>query len=184
MNGREAFVKLMKGNEAYMRADKVSLDVSVFRRHDLVEGGQRPIATVICCSDARILPEAIFSANTGELFVIRVPGNVIGPMEMAGIEYAVGHLHTPLVFVLGHDHCESVESAMHGGEAGFMASVTNEITSAIGQEKDPLEASRKNVRHAVAKIKAAVKYFHGEPRKVALCGGVYHQISGRVEVVV
>ncbi|MBR1629186.1 MAG: carbonic anhydrase [Lachnospiraceae bacterium] len=184
MNGREAFVKLMKGNEKYSGTGRVEIDASAFLRHDLVENGQHPIATVICCSDSRVVPEAIFSVNIGELFVIRVAGNVIGAQEMGSIEYAVGHLHTPLVFVLGHDHCGAVAATLEGGAAGFIAAITNEIQSAIDGETNPDEASKKNVRYAVEKLKSAVKHFHGEQQRVILCGGVYHQISGKVEVVV
>ena len=183
MNGREAFVKLMKGNERYQNADRSAIDVSVFRRHNLVENGQHPIATVISCSDSRVVPEAIFSVDIGDLFVIRVAGNVIGPMELASLEYAVGHLHTPLVFVLGHDHCGAVAAALEGGAPGFIAAITNEIKEAIGSEKDPMEASRRNVSHTIERIKSAVKHFHGRQQRVVLCGGVYHQISGLVEIV-
>ncbi len=183
MDGREAFVKLMKGNEKYQKTDRASIDVSVFRRHSLVEKGQHPVACVIACADSRVCPEAIFSVDIGEIFVIRVAGNVIGPHELASVEYAVGHLHVPLVVVLGHDHCGAIKAALAGGAEGFIASITNDIKEAIGTEKNPDEAVRKNVRFEVERIKRAARYFHGEQRRVVLCGAIYHQISGKVEVV-
>ena len=184
MNGREAFIRLMRGNERYCVSDRCSMEVSSFLRRSLVERGQHPFAAVVSCSDSRVLPEAIFSVDIGDIFVVRVSGNAIGMNELASIEYAVGHLNVPLVFVLGHDHCDAVSAALYGGAEGFISAVTNDIRQAIGEERDPEEAARKNIRFSVEKIKVAMRKFKGEPRKVLLGGGLYHQLSGKVEVVV
>jgi carbonic anhydrase len=75
-------------------------------------GGQQPYATILGCSDSRVPPELIFDADFGELFIIRVAGNVISPEVMGSMQYAGAHLHTPLFVVLGHEGCGAVKAAM------------------------------------------------------------------------
>ena len=183
MNGREAFVRLMRGNEKYQRTDKSEIDASVYRRRELLDNGQHPMAAVVCCSDSRVVPEAIFSVDIGDIFVIRIPGNVVAANELGAIEYAVGHLHVPLVFVLGHTGCGAIGATISGEAEGFITALTSEVKRAIGDETDPMEATKKNVSYVVEKIKHAASRFHGEQRKLVLCGGIYHQDSGMVEVV-
>lgn len=185
MEAQRVFERLLKGNERYRKSERMHIDVSAGHRQMLVENGQHPFAAIICCSDSTVIPEAIFSCGVGELFVIRTLGNVVGRHELAGIEYAVTKLEVPLVFVLGHDHCGAM-AAMLGQNTtmGFLSSITSEIREGTDDVKDPLDATRYNVRHGIENIKNAVKSFQGKKRKFALCGGIYHQISGKVEVIV
>jgi carbonic anhydrase len=74
--------------------------------------GQHPFATILGCSDSRVPPELVFDASFGELFVIRVAGNVLGPAIAGTLQYAGVHLHTPLLIVLGHQGCGAVEAAI------------------------------------------------------------------------
>jgi len=74
--------------------------------------GQRPFATIIGCSDSRVPPELIFDAGFGELFIVRVAGNVVSPEVMGSMQYAAVHLHTPLFVVLGHEGCGAVAAAL------------------------------------------------------------------------
>ena len=74
--------------------------------------GQRPFATILGCSDSRVPPELVFDASFGELFVIRVAGNVLGPAIAGTLQYAGVHLHTPLLVVLGHEGCGAVDAAI------------------------------------------------------------------------
>ena len=78
---------------------------------DLYQNGQHPFATIITCSDSRVSPEILFNCRLGDIFVIRTAGNVLSDIDMGSVEYAVGHLHTPLVLVMGHTHCGAVQSA-------------------------------------------------------------------------
>src|SRR4249919_625228 len=84
--------------------------------------GQHPFATILGCSDSRVPPELVFDASFGELFVIRVAGNVLGPAVAGTLQYAGLYLHTPLLVVLGHDGCGAVEAAIaerfHGARHG------------------------------------------------------------------
>ena len=107
-----ALRRLVEGNRIYVEALDHKRDLSQERIADLFENGQRPFACVITCADSRVVPEHIFMTGLGELFVIRVAGNVVGPIELASAVYACEHLHTRLLLVLGHTHCGAIKAAM------------------------------------------------------------------------
>ena len=119
--------------------------------------GKHPKAIVIACSDSRVIPEAIFNAGIGELFTIRVAGNVLDRHQLGSIEYAAAHLHCPLILVLGHTGCGAVSAALGGGGEGYIQYITDEILLAVGKERDPEKACRMNVQHAVEVIKHAFR---------------------------
>lgn len=87
------------------------------RRKDVVDG-QKPFAVLLTCSDSRVVPELIFDTGIGELFVIRVAGNIANPSSIASIEYAVAHLNIKLIVVLGHQNCGAVTAALEGIKNG------------------------------------------------------------------
>src|SRR6478736_5549642 len=107
----EALARLMEGNQRFLRGETQS---AAFRRETLADlaRGQRPYATILGCSDSRVPPEAIFDAGLGELFVVRVAGNILSP-EIAGtFQYAGSYLETPLFVVLGHEGCGAITAAL------------------------------------------------------------------------
>ena len=108
----EALARLMDGNGRFVRGEaRGAVAVPRETLRDLARG-QRPIATILGCSDSRVPPEWIFDAGLGELFVVRVAGNVFSP-EIAGtLQYAGSHLRTPLFVVLGHEGCGAIEAAL------------------------------------------------------------------------
>ena len=83
-----------------------------------VVDGQNPFAVVLTCSDSRVVPELIFDTGIGELFVIRVAGNVANPSSIASVEYAIAHLNVKLIVVLGHQNCGAVTAALASGDNG------------------------------------------------------------------
>lgn len=164
--------RLKEGNAKYLNAAHGLGDVSPAIRRDTAVNGQHPYAAVVACSDSRVPVESIFSAGIGELFVVRVAGNVIGDMELASLEYAVEHLGIKDVVILGHSHCGAVGAALsHGEESGYVKSIIDEIKGAIGNESDPLKASELNVRHSMQK--ASVLAAH-------IIGAIYMIDSGEV----
>lgn len=107
----EALTRLIEGNQRFVWGDAFS---TAFRRETLADlaKAQRPYATVLGCSDSRVPPEWIFDAGLGELFVVRVAGNILSP-EIAGtLQYAGSYLRTPLFVVLGHEGCGAVAAAL------------------------------------------------------------------------
>lgn len=179
---KEALAKLKQGNEKYIKASTNPGDISPAIRKDTCENGQHPYAIVITCADSRVIPEGIFLTGIGELFVIRVAGNVINDFQLGSVEYAADHLGSNLVVVLGHTHCGAVGAAVSGHADGFIKAITDEIQSAIGVEKDEYKACCLNVKHGVEKIESALKIpAGGEKNGLRVVGAVYHIEDGSVE---
>ena len=104
--------RLKLGNDNFVNNELTNSNQDSVRRNDVV-GGQKPFAVVLTCSDSRVVPELIFDTGIGELFVIRVAGNVANTSSIASIEYAVAHLNVSLIVVLGHQNCGAVTSALY-----------------------------------------------------------------------
>jgi carbonic anhydrase len=107
----EALARLVAGNERFVRGEARFPTVQKELLAALAKG-QHPYATVLGCSDSRVPPELIFDAGFGELFIIRVAGNVISPEVMGTLQFAAVHLRTPLFVVLGHEGCGAVGAAL------------------------------------------------------------------------
>ena len=175
----EALAKLKEGNARYLDATSNPGDISAALRKRTCDEGQTPYAIVITCSDSRVIPESIFTAGIGELFTIRVAGNVMDHHQLGSVEYAADHLGTNLVVVLGHTHCGAVGATITSNPSGFVKYITDEIRLAIGDEKDELKACRLNVERSVSVIKEQLHLTDESDLKV--CGAIYHIDSGRVE---
>lgn len=175
----EALAKLKEGNARYLDVASNPGDVSAALRKKTCDEGQAPYAIIITCSDSRVIPESIFTAGIGELFVIRVAGNVMDHHQLGSVEYAADHLGSNLVVVMGHTHCGAVGAAVTSDPSGFVKYITDEIRRAIGDEKDELKACRLNVERSVSVIKEQLHLTEESSLKV--CGAVYHIDSGRVE---
>src|SRR4051812_50189868 len=114
----EALARLLAGNDRFLRGETRAAGLVRETLADLARG-QRPYATILGCSDSRVPPEWVFDAGLGELFVVRVAGNVLSPEVAGSLQYAGSHLHTPLFVVLGHEGCGAVAAALatkHDGE--------------------------------------------------------------------
>jgi carbonic anhydrase len=107
----EALARLMEGNARFLRGEPRNSRTPKEVLADLAQG-QRPFATILGCSDSRVPPELVFDAGFGELFIIRVAGNVIAPAVMGSLQYAGTHLNTQLFMVLGHEGCGAVQVAL------------------------------------------------------------------------
>ena len=169
--------RLLAGNRRWRERGG---ETEILRRQTASEG-QAPYAIVIACSDSRVIPEAIFDAGLGELFVIRVAGNVLDRHQLGSIEYAAGHLHCRLILMLGHTGCGAVGAALTGGGDGFIQYITDEIRLAAGEERDPLRACEKNVLRGVEILR---REFAAHPEipaeELEIRGAVYDIGSGEV----
>jgi carbonic anhydrase len=125
----DAWDILMEGNGRFVSGDLAAKNFPE-RRAELVSG-QSPFVTVVTCSDSRVPPELIFDQGLGEIFVIRVAGNVMDPVVLGSVEYGVEHLHTPLLVILGHQSCGAVTAATEGGAEGNIESIMTEIEPAV-----------------------------------------------------
>ena len=182
ISASEAKKKLEEGNLKYLNQNTNSGDISPAIRLRTSSHGQEPYAIVITCSDSRVIPESIFSAGIGELFVIRLAGNVIDDHQLGSIEYAVEHLQSNLVVVMGHTGCGAVEATIHHDPSGYIKYITDEIRLAIGDETDSYRASCLNVEHSIRQISHALDIDHLRHGKdPAVIGAMYHIDDGHVE---
>ena len=115
MNTKQALDLLKAGNARFVSGDFTPKDDYSELRKQLSKG-QHPFAVVLCCSDSRVAPEIIFDQKLGDLFVIRNAGNIVDEEVLGSIEYAVEHLETPLVVVMGHSSCGAVTATCQGGD--------------------------------------------------------------------
>ena len=176
ISAEAALKRLKDGNSAYINAKTGSGDVSPETRLAASKYGQKPYAVIIACSDSRVVPEYVFSAGIGELFVIRVAGNVIDNHQLGSIQYAAEHLGCKLVVVLGHTLCGAVGAASKKN-GGYVKFITDEIRLAIGEETDAVKASVLNIKQSVSKIEKLLEKTEG----LQIVGALYRTDSGIVD---
>lgn len=126
-----ALENLLAGNQRFIRGERAPRAFDLRRKK--LEAGQKPLAIILGCSDSRVSPEMLFDQNLGEIFVIRTAGQVLEPVALASIEYAVDHLQAPLFMILGHEKCGAVTAAIaQKGEAhGNIGLLLSKIQPAI-----------------------------------------------------
>ena len=181
ISAEEAKRILVEGNKKYLHARINEGDISPEIRKKTLAEGQRPLAIILCCSDARVIPEAIFSLGIGDIFVIRVAGNVVDRHQLGSIEYAAEHLGGKLVVVLGHDHCGAIEAAIHHDPDGHIGYLVNDILESIGDEQDEYKATCMNAMHCAKIIREDPDMKYLEDKGLEVVSAVYHLEDGRVE---
>ncbi|MCD8331473.1 MAG: carbonic anhydrase [Oscillospiraceae bacterium] len=182
ISAAEAIQRLKQGNLRYVQGEATIGDVSPAARQYAWRHGQAPYAIVITCSDSRVIPESIFSSGIGELFVIRLAGNVIDNHQLGSIEYAAGHLGSRLIVVLGHTCCGAVDAAIYHDPDGYVKFITDEIKKAVGDAKDDYTACCLNARHSAAMIEQSLDIQSVEAEiGLQVAVAIYHVESGQVE---
>lgn len=116
LNADQAYERLRRGNQRFLN-DMVEGAGRDEARRKMIAKSQQPFAIILCCADSRVVPEITFDTGLGELFVVRVAGNVANKATIASIEYAVAHLGTKLVVVMAHQNCGAVAAAIAGDDA-------------------------------------------------------------------
>lgn len=166
ISAEEAIKKLKDGNMKNVSTDEFKADISSAILEHFAKNGQAPYAIIVGCSDSRVIPERIFHAAMGDLFTIRVAGNVIDDHQLGSIEYAAGHLGTNLIVVLGHTKCGAVTAAIKHNPSGFIKYITDEIKLAIGDEQDDYRAAVLNVRQSVRIIESSLEIQKDEEKRL------------------
>jgi carbonic anhydrase len=195
----EALKLLMDGNERFVAGkDTAAQKQRSPERRVAVAEGQKPFAIIMACADSRVVPELLFDQGLGDLFVIRVAGNVVhgaGPVVKGSIEYAVAVLGSPLVMVLGHSKCGAIKAALKvldDGKSppGAIGELVNDIKPAVeavkGKGGDRLEnAIRANVAEGVKTLKGLDPIVGPATKdgKVKVVGATYDLRSGKVELI-
>ena len=156
---------LMAGNERFVSKGMSGKDLA---------SGQSPSAIVLACSDSRVSPEILFDEDLGEIFVVRTAGNVSNPDNVASIEYAIEHLNTKLVMVLGHDSCGAIQAAIKG-------------VPADQSDMKNLHALTQNIRENIESVGGSIAPNPNDPKcdaqAIANVRGVIKDITAQSEII-
>jgi carbonic anhydrase len=141
----EALRKLMDGNKEYVEQKMTNQNMSCKSVRESLAKSQKPYAIILSCSDSRVPPEVVFDKGLGEIFVVRVAGNVPDPIVLGSIEYAAEHLGTPLVMVLGHERCGAVTATVDakGKPEGNIGAIVKAISPAVAKAKREYKGKEK-----------------------------------------
>lgn len=190
ITGEEALEKLMEGNRRHL-AGQFTITMRLAERRQEVAKVQRPFAAILGCSDSRLPPEIVFDHSLGDLFVVRLAGNIVDDPGLGSLEFAVTQFGTPLILVLGHARCGAVAAALAGTKVpGHILSVVDAIMPAVvmakGQPGDPLDnAIRSNIRMTVDRLKSAAPILDERVRagQLKIVGAIYSLDTGKVDLV-
>lgn len=185
-----ALKRLMDGNQRFVQQKSAHPDQSQVRIKQVAQA-QHPFAALLSCADSRVAPEILFDQGMGDLFDIRVAGNIITPEVLGSLEYAVDILGTPLIMILGHERCGAVTAAVQGERlAGHIGSFVKAIKPAIskieGNSDDLVDnAVVANVHYQIQKLKqnstiVSQKLLYG---KLRIVGGRYDLDTGEVTLI-
>jgi carbonic anhydrase len=191
----EALARLLAGNQRFLRGEARSVGPLRETLTDLSRG-QRPFATILGCSDSRVPPEWVFDAGLGELFVVRVAGNVFSPEIAGSLQYAGSHLETPLFMVLGHEGCGAVGAALakkyEGAQHRSRIQILVDSILPGLPELDPLMSPAERLSRAVeSNVRWTVRQILNTPEgqarvaqgQMKIVGAVYEIESGRVRIL-
>jgi carbonic anhydrase len=188
----EALARLVDGNQRFLQG---GTRTTPFRQETLADlaKGQRPYATILGCSDSRVPPEWIFDTGLGELFVIRVAGNILSPEVAGSLQYAGSHLETPLFVVLGHEGCGAISAALASKHQGkqFRSRVALLLESVVPglPDFDPDQPHEERLSRAVENnVRWTIRQILSSPEGQAriaeghmkIVGAVYEIETGRV----
>lgn len=180
----EALQILKEGNARFATDKSVLRNINAERRESL-KNGQNPYAVIVSCSDSRVTPTTVFNAGLGELFDIRLAGNVVDDDALGSIEYAVEHLNTPLIVVMGHQSCGAVTATYNEvvkGEkvSGNMESFVKKITPSVNKNGAIDDAIHTNIDMVVKEISEdkGIKTLIDQGKVKVV--GAYYDLNGNV----
>jgi len=186
----EALKRLTEGNKRYVVGKFIRPHQTSVRRAELIDG-QHPFAIVLSCSDSRIPVELVFDQGVGDLFVVRVAGNIADDIALGSIEYAAAHLHVSLAIVMGHGNCGAVAATASGGELeGHLPAIANAIRPAVDKVKSHQgdlvnNAAKANAEMVAERLKSSKPVLFELVRagKLTIVAAFYDIKSGKVEFI-
>lgn len=194
MTAHEALQTLTEGNAKFVCESVERPNQCRIRRMVTSEKGQQPFAAVLACADSRVPVELIFDRGIGDIFVVRVAGNIAGPTETGSLEYAVEHLGVRLIVVLGHSGCGAVRASAQAVEhQGSVGSIVRKIIPVVQKTKDEnpdltenelLQAiERNNIWQSIEDLlsHSAVLREHLKSSHIGVVGAYYDIATGHVE---
>jgi len=184
----DVLAELKAGNEHHATKHYQHPHQTAARQRELTTT-QHPHATILSCADSRVAPEIVFDQGLGDLFDVRVAGNIAGDAEIASIEYAADHLGVPVLVVLGHQRCGAVTAAAEPGEAPghlpvLIAAIRPAVEQARGMPGDTIDnAVRINVENVVRQLTGSQPVLAGltAAGRLQVVGAVYSLDTGKIE---
>ena len=191
MGQNNTIKKLLEGNQRYITGGALHPNQSFEHRLELAEG-QKPIAAILTCADSRVSPEIIFDQGLGDLFVLRVAGNVINDLFVGSLEYAVEHLNVSLLMVLGHSECGAVDATVKGGQPpGHINSLVQAIKPALDRLKKQSPdwvniVAKENVKIGVERLRISdpILTARYEEGNIDIVGAFYNIKSCKVSLII
>ncbi len=189
-DGDKALEMLLEGNKRFREIQATHPNQDAEYRISL-GSGQSPFASILACADSRVPPEVLFDKGLGELFVVRVAGNILNDQLLGSLEYAAAHLNTPLIMVMGHTSCGAIGAVAQGAELeGHIASLVPAIQPAVDKVKDMEGDLTDNAAKEVARM-TRDQLINSEPvmadlvkaGKLKVVAGFYDLETGIVEVL-
>ncbi len=183
----EDIIQRLKDGNARFVTDKLDGKLQDSSRRDALVSGQAPYAIILSCADSRVVPELAFDAGLGELFVVRVAGNVANSSSMASVEYAVAHCGSSVIVVLGHQSCGAVTAAMQGGDNGYninhLLSHITPAMSACGDGAAVNDVVKKNAELTASELMGRSDIIRNAVNKgtVKIVPAYYNLDSGKVD---
>jgi len=199
INADNALQKLVEGNQRYIEGTADGAELTITTRRQDISDGQNPFAVILGCSDSRVPPELVFNRGLGDLFVIRVAGNIVAPSQIGSVEFACQHFGTQLVVVLGHSHCGAIKATVNAlmGDPDQLspnvASIIDRVTPAVHPivkhnqfvDKDDLihQAMRANVEQSVNGLQMRSRILRGmvDKGQIKIVGAEYSIETGIVD---
>ncbi|WP_339648312.1 carbonic anhydrase [uncultured Salegentibacter sp.] len=186
MTKDEVLNRLKDGNQRFTADKKEGKLQDKSRREELAKG-QEPYAIVLSCADSRVVPELAFDTGLGELFTVRVAGNIANSSSIASMEYAVANLGTEIIVVMGHESCGAVTAAMNGGDNGYnLNHLVSHIAPAIaasGKDAPVNDVVKKNAQLTAEELKTRSTIIKdaADSGKVKIVPAYYNLDSGKVD---
>ena len=187
MTPDEALKTLMEGNQRFSKDQSLHLDRASERRQELISK-QSPYAIILGCSDSRVAPEILFDQGIGDLFIVRVAGNVVGPLELDSIEYSAIYLNSKILMVLGHENCGAIDAVIAGNTKDIesVAQLLQPAADATQTQKNNRleETIKTNAKMMANQLrKSPVLQNLIEKKKFAIVAAYYNFHTGKVELL-
>lgn len=194
----EAFKRLKAGNERFVNnVRSVTSLISQREREQLANTTQRPFAIVLCCSDSRAPAEQIFDQGLGDIFVVRVAGNIVAPSLVGSVEFAAATFGSQLVVVMGHSNCGAIKATLETAQQGkrapseniqdiiqrILPHVEGIVSKDAPMERMIPEATRANINASVSQLKHGSRILEDlvQKKQLTIIGAEYCLSTGKVE---
>ncbi len=197
VNWQQALERMREGNARFVTNVRSMEAMTTAKKRDALVAGQHPFATILSCSDSRVPSELVFDLGLGDLFVVRVAGNVVAPSIIGSIEFAVENLGTELVVVMGHTQCGAIKAtvdSLANGANGLSTNlrdlvsrispaVANLMNTGLSRDELVLNAARANVRGSVNQLRHSSRSFEDKiaSGQLAIVGAEYALETGAVD---